>query len=102
MQINMEQHRPKPIQQRAKSITKKNTTMVFHNEKEQLYLGRDALGVGLGAGLLKVRDGMQFQRNEAPNNAALWPIVFMKKSLTSTETQYTNIEREVLSILLVV
>ena len=42
---------------------------------------------------------MQLPRNEAPNNVALWPIAFASKSLTSTETQYSNIKREALGIL---
>ena len=42
---------------------------------------------------------MQFLRNEAPSNAALWPITFACKSLTSTETWYSNTEKEALDIL---
>ena len=37
---------------------------------------------------------MWFPRNKAP-----WPIAFASKSLTSTETWYSNIEREALCIL---
>ena len=36
--------------------------------------------------------------NESPDKATLWLIVFMSKSLTNTETQYSNTEREVLGI----
>ena len=39
---------------------KKNATIMFYNEKEQLYLETDILCVGLGASLLQVRDGMWF------------------------------------------
>ena len=42
---------------------------------------------------------MQFPRNEAPNNAALWLLTFVSKSLTSAETQYNNVEREVFGII---
>ena len=42
---------------------------------------------------------IQFPRNEAPNNAALWPIAFASKSLTSMEINNSNIEREALGIL---
>ena len=41
----------------------------------------------------------QFLRNEAPDNSALQPIVFTSNSPTSTETFYSNIERQVLGIL---
>ena len=46
--------------------------MAFCNDKEQLYLERDVLDVGLGAGFLQVGDGIQFPRNEAPISVALW------------------------------
>ena len=42
---------------------------------------------------------MQFQRNEAPDHAALHPIAFNSKSLTCAETQYSNTERGALGIL---
>ena len=45
--------------------------MVFYNEKKHLYRETDALGVSLRGSLLKVRDGMQLIRNEAPDNAGL-------------------------------
>ena len=64
----------------------------FYNEKEQLYLEREALGVGLGASLLLVMNGMWFPRNDATNNASLWPIAFASTSLSSAETWYSNIE----------
>ena len=57
------------------------------------------LGVSLGAVLLQVRGGMQFQRNERPDNATVWPVAFFSKSLTSTEMCYRNTERESLGIL---
>ena len=56
-------------------------------------------GVVVRAGLLQVRDRIQFSRNETPDNAALKPIVFVSKGLTQTESQYSNIERETLDIL---
>ena len=71
--------------------------MALYSAKEQLYLETNALGVGLGASLLKGRDRMWFLRNEAPDNAAL--VAFVTKSLTSAETHYSNIETEALGIL---
>ena len=82
----------------TKTIIKKNATMAFYNEKEQLYLETDVSGVGLGAGLLQVRDDMQFSRNEVPDNAVLWPVAFMTKGITSTKTCYSNIEKEILAL----
>ena len=49
---------------------------------EQLYLESQALGAGLGVGLLQVSDVMLFPRNEAPDNAVLQPIAFTSKCLT--------------------
>ena len=73
--------------------------MAFYIEKEKLYLQRDVSVVGLGANLLQVRDGIQFPRSEAPDNAVLLIIALVSKSLTSAETCYTNTEREALGIL---
>ena len=67
----------------------KNEIMTFYNEKEQLYLETDASGVGLGASPLQARDGMWF--STVANT-------IHKQSLTSAETHYSNIEREVLNI----
>ena len=66
---------------------------------KKLYLKREALHVGLRASLLEVKDGMWSPRNEAPNHKTLWPVAFASKILTSTETWYSNIEREALCIL---
>ena len=44
--------------------------MAFYNEKWQLYLEIDALEISLGSSVY-MRDGMQFSRNEVPDNAAL-------------------------------
>ena len=73
--------------------------MAFYNEKQQLYLGTDALVGGLRASLLQVRDGKWFSRNVYPNNATLWPIVFASKRLTSMKTHYGSIDSEALGIL---
>ena len=42
---------------------------------------------------------MQFQKDEAPDNMALQSIEFASKSITSTETQFSNTEGEALGIL---
>ena len=72
--------------------------MEFYNEKEQLYLITDVFGVGLRASILHMRNEMQLPRNEAPENAPPQAIAFVSKSLTRTETQYSNIIREALGI----
>ena len=77
----------------SKNIIKKNVTMVFYNEKEQLYLQTDVLDVSWGVSLIQVRDGMHFPRNEVPYNAALQPVAFARKSLTSMESHYNNREK---------
>ena len=63
-----------------------------------MYLEADAPGVSPGASLLQVWAGMQFPRNEAPENAVLWQTAFASKSLTNAETHYSNIEREAVGI----
>ena len=77
---------------KAKNIIKQEASMVFCNVKQHLYLKTDVQGV-------QVRKRKWYPRNEVPDNSALWPIVFTNKSLTSAETHYNNIEREVLSTL---
>ena len=86
------------LYERTKSSIKKDTFMAFYSEKEQPYPETDALGVGLGASLLQVRDIMQVPKDEASDSTALWPVAFTSKSLTSTETLYSNIKREAPSI----
>ena len=56
-------------------------------------------GFRLGAGLLQVRNRMQFPKGKVPDNLVLEPIGFKSKSVTSTETHYRYIEREAVSIL---
>ena len=68
--------------------------MKFYNETKPLYLEKGSSGVGLGAGLLQVRNGTIRPRDMAPNNKILRPIAFASKSLSSTEKRYSNIERE--------
>ena len=64
--------------------------MKFYNEKEQLYLETDTLGVGLRTGLLQVRDVMHCPKDTAPENTILISITFTSKSLSSAKTYYSN------------
>ena len=49
-----------------------------------LYLETDASGVSQGPGLLQIRDDMNCRYYEVPDNAALHPIAFTRKSLSRT------------------
>ena len=73
--------------------------MKFYDETKPLYLETDASGIGLGATMLKTRDGITCSKDAAPDNTILRPIMFASKSLTSAEWRYSNIERETLGIL---
>ena len=84
MQMNLEEHISK-LYDRAKNINKKNVTMAFYKEKQQLYLVTDASAVSAGASLLQVREGMWFPRSEVLDNVGLQPIAF-----TSTTYQTWN------------
>ena len=94
----MEQHIPN-LYNRDKNIIKKNATMAFYKEEEQLYLETDMLGVGLRASLLEMRDVMQFSRNEAPKQCSTAANSNISKSLASAEIHCRNIEKEALGIL---
>ena len=71
-------------------ISKRNKSMAFYNEKEQMYLETDASGDGLEASLLQVRDGMKFLRYKPNENAALQLIAFESNSITNAETHYAT------------
>ena len=89
--MEWQQHLPKPIQNSEDYYQKECNSGILQQE-EQLYLETKALGISVGASLVQVRDGLQFLRNEVPNNATLRQIAFVNKSLTSAETHYSNIE----------
>ena len=40
----------------------------FYNKKEPVYLETNTIGVGLGTGLLQVRDGIYYPKDIAPEN----------------------------------
>ena len=89
------------LEQNVSKLTwqsQKNVIMAFYIA-QQPYWGINVIAVSLDTSLLQVRDGMWFPRNERPDNAALWPIVFASKSLAGMETCCSNIEREALGIL---
>ena len=66
--------------------------MAFYNKKEQLYLETVVSVVGLATSLLQAKDEIQFPRNEERDRVALQSVMCARKSLTSAEAWYSNIE----------
>ena len=62
--------------------------MVFYNEKEELYLERNGLGVDIRANHLQEEHHTWLPRNETQNKAVLQSIAFTDKSLISAEILY--------------
>ena len=73
--------------------------MKFYHASRPLYLKTDASNVGLGASLLQVNEGMNCGHDQVPDNATLPPVAFASKSLSSSESQFSNIEWEAHGIL---
>ena len=84
---------------KAQSQIKEYVCMKFYNETKPLNLETNALGIGLGAGLLQIMDEAICPKDIAPDNTILRPIPFESKSLNSVEQRYSNIKRQVLDIL---
>ena len=82
-----------------KALSKIEATMVLYNENQRLHLESAALGVGLEASLLKVRERMWFPRNEAYNNVTLQSVAFTSKGPMNAESCYSKIEIEDLGML---
>ena len=70
----------------------------WYSTKRRLNLETVMPEVGLRASLLQVKNRMQLLRNEASDNAALWPVAFINKNLTCAETHCSNIGKEALEI----
>ena len=62
-----------------------------------LYLEMDVSGIGFGAGLLQVIEGINCEHDEIPDNATLCPATFASKRLSSAEWQYSNKQWETLA-----
>ena len=58
---------------KAKAIIKEDTYMEFYNEREPLYLEIDKSGVGLGAGLPQVTDGVNCLKDKTPDKTIYDP-----------------------------
>ena len=59
--------------------------MKLYDVLKPLYLETDASGIGHGASLLHMHEGMNCGHNEFPDNITLFPIAIARKSLSSTE-----------------
>ena len=55
----------------AKKLNTKDACMKFYNVLRTLYLEMETSGMGLGAGLLQVTEGMNSGHDEVPDNVIL-------------------------------
>ena len=62
-----------------KGIIRQDAYMYFHDTSKPLYMDTDTSSIGLGLGLLHLRDGMNCGQDQLPDNTALCPIVFTSK-----------------------
>ena len=61
---------------KAKALIRKDAWMTFYNKREPLYLEIDASSVGLEAGHMQIREGINCPHGEAPDNMALCPTTY--------------------------
>ena len=90
-------HVSKKIDEQFRSVPEDNQEgNIYENYDPSipLYLETDASGVGLGARLLLVKNGMSCGHDEMPDNAMQHPISSTNKCLSSTHWHYSNIEWE--------
>ena len=59
--------------------------MNYYDKTRTLHLETDAYGVGLGARLLQIRDGVTCPQDVAPHNCILRPIEFTIKCMSNME-----------------
>ena len=88
VRLDMEQN----LYNKAKKIIIKIPCMKSYDASRPLYLGINASGVGLKAGLLQVWGGMNCRHDKVPDIATLCPIAFTIKSLLSAEQHCSNSE----------
>ena len=72
--------------------------MKVYNVARTLYLDTNASSISLGAGLLQVRDSMNFGHEEILDNAILQPTVFASQGLTSVGSWDLTWNRKILII----
>ena len=73
--------------------------MKFYDTSRYLYMETDASDVSLGAGLLQLKDSINYEYDSVPDNATLHPTVFISKSLLISELHNSNTECEALGAL---
>ena len=56
---------------KAKKIIKQDACTKFYNASRTVYLETSVSGVGIGAGLVQVGEGMNFGYDEVPDNVAV-------------------------------
>ena len=61
---------------KGKNIIKQDACMKLYDASKLLYLETDTCDIGLGAGILQVRDIMNCDWDEVLDNTALCPIAF--------------------------
>ena len=81
-----------------KEAIAKDVTLQFFNQDLPLYTEVDASKKGIGAVMLQPDKNCKNTGNsEIPNN--LRPVAYASKTLTSCESNYSNIQRELLGVL---
>ena len=76
----------------------KDITLQFFESDLPLYIEADASQKGIGAVMLQPnKSHKNTSKSEIPNN--LRPVAYASKTLTSCESNYSNIERELLGVL---
>ena len=71
------------------AMCKEGKMLRYYRPELDLFIEMDASGKGIGMALLQ---------SETNDRATLYPIAFGSKTLTSAETRYANIERELLGV----
>ena len=69
----------------AKALIKKLAFLKFYDTRQPMYLKIDTPDIGLGSGLLQVRERMTCAYDKTPDNKMLQPIAFACKSLSSAK-----------------
>ena len=83
----------------ANRLITKDACRKFYDATKPLYLETNAYGIDFGTSLLQMWEGMNCRCEELLDNVVFYPNVFASTSLSSMERQYSNTEREPLSIL---
>ena len=89
---------------KAKNLVNKDCCLHYYNPRKSLFIETDTSKVGLGAVLLQMDDKEHVYEeyltdDTLPKTFQFQPVAYASKSLTSTEQNYSNIEREALCIL---